>query len=84
MYFMSTTFLKDRINRVRVTQFKIAYICDTNHPSHKNLVKLCCEVHYMWWENKFTELHELDNGIKSNRTRILAIIMLVPKNNPQG
>ena len=50
--------LKDKINGIRVPQFKLAYICDTTYPSHKNLVKLCSEVHYMWWINQYLELHE--------------------------
>ena len=32
MYFMSTGCLKDKINGVRVSQFKVAYIFDTTHP----------------------------------------------------
>ena len=32
MYFMSTRCLKDKINGVRVPQFKVAYIFDTTHP----------------------------------------------------
>ena len=34
MHFMSTAFLKYKINRVCVPQFQLAYICDTNNPSH--------------------------------------------------
>ena len=52
MYYMSSIFLKDNINGVYVPQFQIAYIHDTTHPSHKNVVKLCREVHYMWWVNQ--------------------------------
>ena len=48
-YFMSTIFLKYGINGVRVPQFQIACIRGTTHPSHKNLVELCREVHCMWW-----------------------------------
>ena len=51
MYFMSTRFLKKNINGVRVPKFQFSYICNTTHPSHKNLVGLCCEVNYMWWVN---------------------------------
>ena len=36
MLFMSTRFLKDDIDRVRVTQFQLAYICYAKHPLHKN------------------------------------------------
>ena len=50
VYLISTRFLKDKINVVCVPQFQLAFNCDTTHPSHKNLVKLCLEVHYMWWE----------------------------------
>ena len=32
--FMSTKFLKDKINVVRVTKFQLAYICDTTYPLH--------------------------------------------------
>ena len=32
MYFMSTRFLKDEINLVRVPPFQLAYIFDTTHP----------------------------------------------------
>ena len=48
IYFMYTRFLKENIDGVRVPQFKLAYICDTTHPSNKILVRLCCEVHYVW------------------------------------
>ena len=48
IYFMSTRFSKEKTNRVRVPQFQLACICDTNHRSHKHLVKLCCEVHDLW------------------------------------
>ena len=47
MYFMSTIFLKDNINGVRVPQFQLAYIRDTTQTSHKNVVRLCGEVHYL-------------------------------------
>ena len=56
MYFMPTIFLKDNINGVRVPQFQLAYICNTTHPSHKKLVKLCREVHYMCYEDQYLEL----------------------------
>ena len=44
---------------------------------------LCCEVHYIWLRNKYLELQELENSIKSNETIILAIIRFVPNNNPR-
>ena len=53
MYFMSTRFLKDHINGVHVPQFQIAYIFETTCPPHKHLVKLCWEVHNMWWVNQY-------------------------------
>ena len=56
IYSMLTIFLKDNINGVRVLQFQLAYICDTTYPSHKNLVKLCREVHHMLWLNQELEL----------------------------
>ena len=49
---MSTRFLKDKIYGVHVPKFQLAYIYDTTQPSHKILVKLCCEMNYMWWENQ--------------------------------
>ena len=52
MYFMSTRLLKDNINGVRVPQFQLAYIHNTTNPSHKSLVVLFHEVHYMWWGNQ--------------------------------
>ena len=84
MNFMSTRFLKDKINRVHVPQFQLTYIRDTNHLSHKNLVRLCRGVHHMWWVNQYLELQEWEGCMKSNKTRILAIIVLVPNKNPQG
>ena len=56
MYFMSTIFLTDNINGVRVPQFQIAYISKTTNPQHKDLVKLCREVHYMWLRNQYMKL----------------------------
>ena len=56
--------LKDKINGVHVPQFKIAYILDTTHPSYEKLVKLCHEVHYIWWENQYLELQEWEDRIK--------------------
>ena len=45
MYFMSTGFLKGKINGVRVPQFQFDYIYNTTHPSHKNW--LSCVVNYI-------------------------------------
>ena len=38
----------------------------------------------MWWGNKYLELQEWEDCIKSNKTITLAIIMLVPNKNPKG
>ena len=84
IYFMSNIFLKYKINRVCVPQFQLAYICNTTNSSHKHAVKLCCGVNHMWWVNQYLELQEWQDYIKSNKTRILAIIMLVSNKNPQG
>ena len=56
MYLMQTVFLKDKIDGVRVPQFIVSYILDTTHLQHKFLIKLCREVHYMWWVNQELEL----------------------------
>ena len=53
---MSYILLKDKMYGVRVTKFQPAYICNTTYPSHKNLVKFCCEVYYMCWGNQELEL----------------------------
>ena len=84
MYFMSTILLKDKINGVRIPRFQLAYIHSKTHPLHKTLVKLCRKVHYMWWLNQYLELQKWKDFIKSNKTIILAITILVPKENPQG
>ena len=49
MHFMPTILLKDNIYGVCVPQFQLAYILNTTHPSRKNLVIFCHELHYMWW-----------------------------------
>ena len=79
MYFMSTRVLKDKINGFHIIQFQLAYIIDKVHPSHKISVKLCYELHHIWWENQDLELQECEDCIKKNKAIILAIIMLVPK-----
>ena len=38
----------------------------------------------MWWGNQDLELQEWEDCIKSNKKIVLAIIMLVPNNKPQG
>ena len=51
---------------------------------HKNLVKLCCDMDYMWWGKQQLEIQEWENYINSKKTRILAIIMFVLNNNIPG
>ena len=46
---MSNRFLKNNIDDVSIRQFQLDYICETNHPLHKILAKLCHDVQYMWW-----------------------------------
>ena len=67
MYFISTIFLKNKMNWVHVTQFKISYIHYKTHLSHKKLVKLCFEVHSMWWGNQYLELQEWEDCINTNK-----------------
>ena len=55
---MSIRFLKDIIGGIHVPQFKLAYICDTNNPLRKNLVKICWYVHYIWWGFQCLEVQE--------------------------
>ena len=50
----------------------------------KKLVTLCHDVHYMWSRNQELELQEWEDCIKSKKTRILDIIVLVPNNNQPG
>ena len=47
MFFMSTRFLKDSIDEVRVPQFQLYYIIDTKHTSYKYLLQVCHNVNYM-------------------------------------
>ena len=58
VYFMPNIFLKDNINRLRFTKFYLAYIRNKTHTPHKEMVKLCREVHYMWLGNQELELQE--------------------------
>ena len=46
--FISAILLKDDIDRFRVPPFKLSYIRNTTHPSHKK-IKLFRDVHYVWW-----------------------------------
>ena len=52
IYFMSTRFLKYKIDGDLVPQFQFSCICNTTLPSHKTLVGLCCEVASMCWGNQ--------------------------------
>ena len=47
MYLMSTILLKYRIDGLGVQKYQLSYIINTNHPSHEQLVKLFCSVHYI-------------------------------------
>ena len=67
MCFMLTRLLKDKIYGIIFPKFQLAYIRNTTHPSHKKLVKLCREVHYMWWVNEHLELQDWEDCIKSNK-----------------
>ena len=78
---MSNIFLKDKIYGVCVLPFQIAYIRYTTNTPHKNLVKLCRNVNYMWWGNQELELQKWEYFIKPKKNTILAIIMLFPNNN---
>ena len=80
---MSTRFLKYKIDKVHVPQLKLAYINDTTHPSYKNLVMLCREVHYMWWINQQLELQAWEDCVESIKTKKLDMIMLVTNNKPK-
>ena len=55
---MLNMFLKDKINGARFSKFQLAYIRVTTHPSHKNVVIFCREVHYMWWGNQYLEIQK--------------------------
>ena len=54
------------------------------HILHMKMVKLCRDMHYMWWGKQDLELQDGEGCIKSKKNRILDIIMLVPKNNTPG
>ena len=49
---MSNKSLKENIGSVHGPQFQLAYIHNTTNPSHENLVKFYCDVHYIWWWNQ--------------------------------
>ena len=68
---MSNMFLTENIGGDHIPQFNIDLICNKNIPSHKHMVKLCREVHYMWWWNQELDLQEWDEYRKSKKTRIL-------------
>ena len=73
MHFMPT----NNIDGVSVPKNSSSYICDTTHPSHNFFIKLCWEVHYMWWVNQYLEQQEWEDFIESNKIIIPAVIMLV-------
>ena len=79
MCFMSARLLKYNIDGVCVPQFQLGYIHNTTHPLHKSLVKLCSDLHQMWWGKKLLKLQKWEYLIKSKKTIILAIIVLVTK-----
>ena len=79
---MSTIFLECNFDGVHVLKSQLSHIFNTTHPSQNILVKLCHDVHYMWWGDQELELQEWKYHIKSKKTIILALIMLVPNNNP--
>ena len=59
-------------------------VLTTTHHSQKYGVKLYREVHYICWGNKYLELQQWKDFINITKTRILAIIVVVTKKNPQG
>ena len=81
---MSTKLLKYKIDGFYVPQFQLDYIFGTTKTSHKNAVKLCRDVHYMWWVNQELELQKWEDCINYKRTRILDIILLVSNKNLIG
>ena len=58
MFYMSNILLKENINSVRVPQFQLNCIYTTTNPLHKNVVKLYCDMNYMWLGNQELELQE--------------------------
>ena len=48
IYFMEDGLLQENINVFHFPLFQLAYIHNKTNPSHTKLVKLRCEVHYMW------------------------------------
>ena len=48
--------LKNKINEICVPQLQLAYIYDTTHILHYNLVKFCHDVQYMCRGNQELEL----------------------------
>ena len=76
---MSTRFLKCNIDGVCVPQFQLDYFRDTTHTSHKNLFKLCCELHYMWWGNQYLELQELGDCVDPNQQESYLLLCKLQK-----
>ena len=81
---MLRRFLKDDIDGVRVTIFKLAYIHDTTHNSHKTFGKFFHDVQYMQWRNQQLELQQWEDQVKYKITRIFVIWIFVSCNNPLG
>ena len=67
------------------TRFTISTCLNFRHNSYftSKLVRFCIEVYDMWLGNKYFELQEWEDCIKSNKTRIIDIIVLVPNKNTQ-
>ena len=57
MYFMTTRFLRDNIDGVRVPKFQLFTLL-TQRIIEIKMVRLCREVNYMWWGNQYLELQE--------------------------
>ena len=55
IFIISARLLEDDIDGVCVTKFQLAYIHDKTHPLHNCFVKLCSDVHYIWWINQGLE-----------------------------
>ena len=81
---MSTRLLNDNIDSVHVPQSQLIYILGTTYVSHKHLVELFHDLHYMYWGNQEFNFKDWEYSIKSKKIRILSITMLVPNNNPTG
>ena len=52
IFCMLNILFKKNIDGPSFPPFELAYICNTTHSLHKYLVKLCSDVHYLWWGNQ--------------------------------